>query len=272
MSPELKARLSAHSTSNNEAISQIIRRAVERELALGIDIPAGVKIMSSNLKLASPSFLAGVIALSMSGMLIAGSLQPATAEAGVRMAFADLDHNQDGVIDRTEFDMGVIVSLDTKVADTPFADLEMVAGCRDQRVSRNLTGPKTDETEQVQRTAVFLDEEFARSDRNQDAQISFDEFRKIQRKEMTAQFYDLDFDRNGSLSRTEYTGGLYVEPGFVPGDACVEGVDGETASLMQFVAEGAVAGEDIARAQRIIFAAADVNLDGAITLEEFLNR
>lgn len=230
--------------------------------------------MSPSLKFTSPSFFAIVIAVSVSGMLIAGSMQPATAEASVRMAFADLDRNHDGVIDRTEYDMGVIVSMDTTVEDESFADLEIVAGCGDDFGRKNLIGLPINETTKTQSTAALLDEEFARTDRNQDAQISFNEFRKLQRSEMADQFYSLDKDRNGRLSRTEYTGGLFVEADGSWGDACIEGVNGETFSLTETVVQNDVplTAEDIARAQRVEFAAADENLDGAITLEEFLKR
>ncbi|MEO1243425.1 MAG: hypothetical protein AAFX54_16060 [Pseudomonadota bacterium] len=274
MSPELKARLSAHSTTKNEAISQIIRKAVERELALNVKTSAGVRTMSPSLKFASPSFFASVIAVSVSGMLIVGSMQPATAEASVRMAFADLDRNHDGVIDRTEYDMGIIVSMDTKVEDASFADLEIAAGCGDDFGRKNLIGSPINETAEAQRTAALLDEEFARTDRNQDARISFNEFRKLQRSEMADQFYSLDKDRNGRLSRTEYAGGLFVEADGFWGDVCIEGVQGETFSLTETVVQNdaTLTAEDIARAQRVEFAAADENLDGAITLEEFLNR
>ena len=230
--------------------------------------------MSPSLKFASPSFFAGVVAVSVSGMLIVGSVQPATAEASVRMAFADLDRNHDGVIDRTEYDMGVIVSMDTKVEDVSLADLAIVAGCSDDFGRANLIGPPISNPAEAQTTAALLDEEFARTDRNRDARISFNEFRKLQRNEMAELFHTLDKDKDGRLSRTEYVGGLYVESGDFLGGDCVEGVEGEPSSLTTTVepSDYAHAGEDIARAQRVKFAAADENLDNVVTLEEFLNR
>ncbi len=107
MSPDLKLELSELSKQREQPMSQVIRQLIKQELsstemqnnATGDTIMSG-KLKSQMMKLGG----SGVAVLALALMWNVSVQNTASADAGIRITFAAMDANEDGVITKGEFE------------------------------------------------------------------------------------------------------------------------------------------------------------------------
>ncbi len=256
LSPELKDALSNVSKSRGAPMSQIVRSLVEREVNGGSHATTAEKgsIMTN------PTFArvvaASVVILGIASLSLIADTSPASAGATARMTFAEFDRNGDGAVTPDEFN-AVMSGWDAEVIEEedPFA---LPAAC----------AAVFDDAEDDKANSDNL---FAEYDLDQDGTVSFDEVRVATEAQLTMQFHDMDENGDGLLSMDETLDQpltvAELVADHIPND-CAEALVAQEAELL------AEYGEDFDDPveQRIQFAAMDVNMDGHITMTEYLEN
>ncbi len=259
VSPEFKRRLNAHSEEYDQSVSDTVRTAISNELSAASRSGNGEQNCSAaktRLRMVS------VVALtSMVGAIASLSFQgPAIANADVRVAFADMDRNADGVISEEEFDApspadsGVAVAGEAQLVHI---DDSLPAECETEITSGLLS---------VDATAPVSDgHDFERFDSDLNAEISFEEFRDRIYQDFYNEFVVLDRNGDARLSPEELTG-----PAAHEGEAISAGC----AEVLFGVAgvAGSSGIEEMMFLERFEFAALDEDRDGSVSFEEFAKQ
>ncbi len=256
LSPELKDALSNVSKSRGAPMSQIVRSLVEREINGGSQSTPVEKgsIMTT------PTFarvaVASAVILGIASLTLVAETSPASAGATARMTFAEFDRNGDGAVTPDEFNT-VVTGWDTAVVEEgdPFA---IPAACE----------AVFDDAEDQEANSNDL---FAEFDLDQDGTVSFAEVSVATEAQLTMQFHDADENGDGLLSMDET-----LDQPLNVADLVAEDISGDCAEALvaqeaEFMAEYGEDFDDPVE-QRIQFAVMDVNMDGHITMTEYLEN
>lgn len=245
VSPELKQRVSALSGERGVSTSKLVRQLLQDEISAGASeqTATGFRIMTSTSNRAvtlGMSCLA-VIALAVGwNLAIQGQV---AARADVRVAFAEMDLDNDGVITRQEHAEFIkMAEMDEALpgGKLPAACEADLAGAMDQDPIADFAGFDADDNGEVVYTELL------------------DAFIRMH----TEAFKRYDIDGNGFLNRNEFTAGLAGD-GIDLGKECEEAL----AALMLQEDE-----PDFDEEVKMTFAILDENRDRKITLPEFLNN
>ncbi len=254
LSPELKDALSDVSRSRGAPMSQIVRSLVEREVSgdpQAITIGEGsIMTKSTFTRIAAAS----VVVLGIASLSLLAETSPVSAGATARMTFAEFDTNGDGAVTPQEFN-DVMGGWDSGQMQDPdmFA---LPAACE---------GVFEHEDDEEATDAAL----FAAYDLDGNGTVSFAEVRVATEAQLTMEFLETDANGDGLLSMDE----LADEPLTVaelaefdvPTD-CAEELVAQDAELRAAIEEEPFGPAE----QRIVFAGLDANLDGHITMSEYL--
>lgn len=315
VSPELKGQLKEHSSQKGEPLSQIIRFAIDKELSqpeAGAPRNYLMSSVASRSRFAAASFIV-LVCIGAIGSF--GANRPALAQASARVAFAEIDKNRDGKIDRAEFDHMMSGPIETFALDgAALAGVPTVGAVSDFSGGVAFDLPQVCEAEFAsmpsggsianfgahslageglagqglggEGNGVFemgmvaddltaaLDFEFKRIDGNGDGQIIFPEFQVFQRENNIRIFEVMDADGDGVVTPDEHNPPAAAINDGQMSDACHDAL----ASFVPPSEMAAIGGElivdifDNDRVSQAIFASADANMDGQLTLDEFLGN
>ncbi len=256
LSPELKDALSNVSKSRGAPMSQIVRSLVEREVNGG----SQATIAEKGSIMTNPTFArvaaASVIILGIASLSLVAETSPASAGATARMTFAEFDRDGDGAVTPDEFN-AVMTGWDADIVEEDDAFV-LPAAC--DAVFDN------DADEEIGSDALF-----AEYDLDQNGTVSFAEVKIATEAQLTIEFQDADQNGDGLLSMDEATDRPLTVAELVAAEipnACAEALVAQDAEMR---AEHDGEFDDPVE-QRIQFAAMDVNLDGHITMTEYLEN
>jgi len=260
MSPDLKLELSELSKQREQPMSQVIRQLIEQELssAEAQVNPTGDTIMPVRMKSQLVKWGgSGAAVLALALMWNVGVQSTASADAGIRVTFAAMDQNEDGVISRKEFER--FTSLDA---------LELV----DQELSEDemklLTSEETDplpeackaDFEQFEADEGHtLIDEFTEMDQDKNGSVDFGELRHLVKLQQRELFLELDRNVDGYLTKPELVDFQGTVDPAISADCAKALLEQEEAQADK-------------QELRYVMAHFDENNDKKISLDEFLNN
>ncbi|MEJ6401979.1 EF-hand domain-containing protein [Yoonia sp. 2307UL14-13] len=248
LSPELKEALSDVSKSRNTPMSQIVRSLVECEIS-----PQTIPKNGKDLTMMTPTWTkmltASACMLGLASLSLLSNPGNAAALATARVTFAEFDLNADGKITPDEFEEVEAAWL----AEDALTDAEeptLPTACAALFEEEGIGGSE---------------DGFASYDLNGDGQITFDEVTVMTEAMLTLEFQDLDHDGNGLLSEGEMT-----SISFTVDDLIEDGLDAACATVL--VEREKEWFDDDAVFDTSFFASIDTNLDGHVTMSEFIEN
>ena len=266
LSPELKEALSDVSKSRGAPMSQIVRSLVEREVNGGPDLNVLGKETIMTKRTLNSMFAAGACVLAIAGLSLVAETSPLAAQATARMAFAEFDLDGDGKVTQSEFD--------TIHAEWEAEFAEFAALIEDEEFA--IPAPCVVEfgAEEDALDAEDVDhgEDFDEYDLNNDGVVNLEEVRLMIEAELTEEFLELDRSGDGLLDQSEVTDTPWTVADYVQDGvsiACAEALVAQEASIY---AEGAEDDEMTESEARVFFAGLDQNMDGRVTITEFIKN
>lgn len=222
------------------------------------------------------SSLTGATTLTLALLASVAGPNPAFAQADIRMTFAELDANDDGMIAADEYEHY-----------HSMASADLPAGC----------------DEGMWQEVLYVDfasgGSFDELDTDGDRSVTFDELRHAYVLNRIQEFMELDTDRNGRVSRDEHKHALDVymqateellsagcaaaltccseqSPCEVPKGRAqadpIEAKPGHEATGKPKRGMSGMGGENPDAAYRIFFGAIDADRDGQLSYDEYINR
>ena len=260
LSPELKAKLSEACRGRNQSMSRLIRNLVETELSgsAGETTQSGVSILAKSGRQRLREFgIAGVSLLALALTWTFATQTPVAAQAMVRVTFAEMDRDEDGIITRDEYRrfLEADFAFDDDMAEGDFktpeaceADFAAFEALEEEDVSDLVT------------------QDFAEFDANKDGRLVYDEVRTAMLRELSEEFEELDGNSDGFLTRAEFDSGMVLD--------LSEEDDGLSAACIQALETQYASDDasDYAIDMRLAFVAMDENRDNRISREEYLNN
>ncbi|WP_350333492.1 EF-hand domain-containing protein [Coralliovum pocilloporae] len=269
ISPEVKAEFSALCKARGKPLSQIVRTLVEREISTSADdhFSRGISPMTQALSGKWKSFALSTVAVATLAIGWNIAVQtPVTAQSGVRVTFAMLDRNEDGVISRDEFELGDEVSVTVTengsvIRDVKHPAAEVPKVCRDDF-------EKFEADADIQKTVETL----FTVDADKDGTITYDEFLAAMKEDAQKQFKRLDKDKSAYLNRKElaelaklmWSEGSSLSPECE--QALFKGLPGYPPPAQEKI-YGVPADE-----LRVVFAMMDADRNGKINFAEFFDN
>lgn len=272
LSPELKEDLARRSASDGQTMSGYLRDLVANDMTGGVSSAKGDPVMMKIFPQSVTRYsLMALPALLLAGGYLVSAGMVAQASPDVRVAFAEMDVNGDGLISEEEYfgfamdDMGEMPPLPAVCAGTDIA--------------KDFEAPRQDE----------LREELGLLDANADKSISFDELAAVISRSKAEMFLETDLDGNGFVTAEEIVAasrhpapteseikdvaeglgtsveclkaldepGLMDEPGVMDGE------------VFELESDGSVSDAEMAR---LMIAEFDLDRDGRLTLAEMLSN
>ncbi|MEM1237737.1 MAG: EF-hand domain-containing protein [Pseudomonadota bacterium] len=257
VSPELKDALSERASKAGRSMSEVVRGAIETQVAGSPQLSGVNPMLKSPLTRAAQLTLATIPAVALASVYLFSAQSPVSASAEIRSDFAFFDADADDAITQSE----VIAALRGE-------DWEPVEACE--------TGTAdADEPCTIEAAAA---DHFGRADANGDGRVSFDEFEYVMLRDRAEDFLYLDLDESGQISLDEYAGVNLIElldpeiaaivleeEGFQLSAECSAQLEAEEVSGL-----AAVCGvEQDLRAEMAIY---DADRNGQVSLQEFLDH
>jgi len=256
VSPELKDELHGLSQQRGEAMSQIVRSLVEREVSLVAYPNANGENTMLNLKKAARfgGATLGLIGLAMVWNVTTQA--PVMAQSSVRMAFTEMDLNGDGVISEAEYntppamldDDGTLPGLDEESLPVP-------AECQADFDAINdavLSGEAMDPIDEM-----LMGPDFAGIDSNSSGVVEFEELQTMIIGEVKQAFALYDANGDGGVTLEEFKQDIYADKRF--SEACQNALDAQLPEDPYFEEN-----------TKVIFAGMDANRDGMLDEAEFI--
>lgn len=272
VSPELKTSLSEVSEARGQSMSETIRALVTEEIAQASHSPDKkgdepmAKIRTTKWKHYSLSG-AALIALAL---VWNGMTQPAVmAKAEIRMTFAELDHDDDGKVTKSEFEAFIARSRSEleKLNGEAEEDFPLPEVCKADFLEALGENPGMGFPNMS---------EFRNADKNRDNQLSYDEVEEVMLEADRSEFRFLDQNKDGTLTLAEFQTDFARD--VEPSSACERALDALAKKYAMVSENGAMTSQDdaardqqeLARFARIAFAGMDANRDRKVTEEEYL--
>lgn len=248
VSQELKCKLSDLSAERGSSMSEVVRGVIDRELSGQRQETVEDQDMPLRpLRAHSSKALYILPVLVFAGLYWGAGQEPVSATPYARVFFAELDQNGDGLVTESEFYEFLTAEEALIFDDECDPALEP---CTPEQIAA---------------------EEVRRADVNRDGRVEFTEFESSFIADRAIEFSASDLDQNGRLSEDEYLS-TYVQ--FMAED--LHGgppLSGDCLTLLQNEQVDGVAGACLSDSERrMLMAEFDVNFDGQITLEEFLQN
>lgn len=267
LSPELKARLARESAASGTTMSGYVRDLIVA--GEGSAKPDGV----SPMKLAQTTVLTALPAAILAAVVFGGAT--ATATPQLRVEFAEMDMNGDGVVTADEY--AKLLSMDG--LDDDLTD-QLPAACAADPVFMAMTDEPAFDPAQAAKA------DLAEMDANGDAKVTYEELFNAEMSARAQDFLHLDADGNGVLDVSEilaefsmsfdlfeHSGAQDNQPDV--GAACIAALEkmggvpddlaGDGQALDQALDQDALTHE-----ARLLIAELDANRDGVVSLHEFL--
>ncbi|MEX3011171.1 hypothetical protein [Hoeflea sp. TYP-13] len=248
ISPEFKERVAELSGQRGQSTSRLIRQLLQREISASADKEknAGLSFTSRRATTLAMSGIA-IVALAVAwNFTTPGDV---SARPDVRVTFAEMDLDGDGIITRNEHE--AYLQGAEVVDDKEFADFKMPAAC-EAELSEALQDPLQD---------------FSAFDVNRDGGLDYTELLDAFIKIHTKEFEVLDTNKNGFLDRNELKA-VVAEEVFEVSEACDKALQAELGN--DDLQDNA--NPDLESDVRMVFAVLDENRDRKITLVEYLNN
>lgn len=260
ISPELKSQLGEVCKQRRQTMSRLIRQLVEDEISDFAQDSTGSG-MSKMARTGSRRLRdLGLVGVSLVALALAWNVAtqaPAAAQAEVRITFAEMDRNEDGVVTREEFE---------RFAREEFVlDLDEGKGAGDEA----LLLPKACEVDFAAPDDAEVTEEVAEAfsdyDADKDGRLRYEELQTAMAQERREEFDEIDGDSDGFLSRKEFKSLMAGED-----PRGNEGLSPECRQELAKLDAEAVSldAEDL----RLAFIAMDQDRDNRISREEFINN
>lgn len=265
LSPELKEDLARRSASEGQTMSGYLRDLVADDMTGGVSSAKGDPSMTKYF----PKSVTRFSLMALPAMLLAGGYMMsagmvAQASPDLRVTFAEMDVNGDGLISEQEF---YGYAMDDMEEMPP-----MPAACAGTEIAKDLETLSKD----------MLREQLGSLDANADKSISFEELAASIARDKAEMFLEADQDNNGFVTAEEIVAMTHhdasdeADIGEAAEDlgisaACLEaleeqgGTDGQMAEL-----ESDAALSDAEMARRMI-AEFDKDRDGRLTLSEVIS-
>ncbi|WP_136657646.1 EF-hand domain-containing protein [Nitratireductor sp. XY-223] len=252
VSPELKERVSVVSARRGLPTSRLIRQLLEREVSAHAqyETDTGVPLMKS----INPNRVAtfGVSAAALLALAFGWNMATqnnVAAQADVRVAFAEMDVDGDGVISSDEFSEYLGIEQE-----------DDVTGREDKEVSEVREPEDCDEEQDLSMDGPL--QNFAAFDGDGNGRIDYTELENAFASRHTKTFKDYDTDKSGYLIHTELVKGLAAD-GVFARLQCEIALDAQAEEDEEFDAEYEV---------KVAFAILDENRDNKVSLPEYLNN
>jgi len=261
VSPELKTDLAARCRQAGQSMSEAVRGLIETDLGQGATQTPTHTQGGDPMALTLPRFprllraaIVAVPVVLLSAVYLMSAQTPASASAEFRVFFTELDANADGEVTRPE----VIAFLE---AD----DWRPDAVC----------GTDEAEADEPCTLEAAAEAHLLRADADGDGAVSYVELEAMLLTDRAEEFHEMDLDNNGFLTGDEIAGGILywyaldaeaaMEDEIVLTEAC-------SAQLLEEEVDGIAELCGFGLEARILVAEHDANLDGRVTLIEYLER
>lgn len=261
ISPELKAKLSEACRGRDQSMSRLIRNLVEAELSGSVSetTQSGVSILAKSGRQRLREFgIAGVSLLALALTWTFATQTPVAAQAMVRVTFAEMDRDDDGIITRDEYRrfLEAELAFDEDLAE---GDFKIPEACEADFAALDAAAAE-------ENVSDLVTEEFAAFDANKDGRLVYDELSAAMLRELSEEFTELDGDSDGFLARAEFDGAMALD--------LSEEDDGLSAACIQALETQYAPDDasDYASELRLAFVAMDENRDNRISHEEYLNN
>lgn len=261
LSPELKARLAQESAASGTTMSGYVRDLIKA--GQGSAKPDGV----SPMKLAQTTVLTALPAAILAAVVFGGAT--ATATPQLRVEFAEMDLNGDGVITAEEY----TELLTGEMVDDGFED-PLPAACAHDPALAEMTDADWDPQE-------IARADLADMDANGDFKVTYDELVNAAMRSRAEDFLAMDQNGDGVLDTAEIVAdfgpafdlphGDGAEPG-VLSEACLTALEKSSDEIADWGKEGgALDADTLTHEARLVIAEMDANRDGVVSLREFLD-
>lgn len=256
VSPELKEKIVDLSRDEGTTMSGYLRELVAQRAEGCFQNPTGDPDM--NMKSFTRPLLASLPLAALAAVYLSASGGVATATPEIRMAFAEMDLNADGVVTVAEYTS--LLSQDLKMMED-MHDAQIPAVCENEP-GFDMEVVVDGDVSQMAKDLV------AELDSNGDATVSYDELHATMMRERAEDFLMYDANKNGLVSFKEF-----LSPGDVEEheDEAFLGVSAECVAAMDaFFPDHQMAESEIEVETHIEFAAFDSDRNGQLTLAEYL--
>lgn len=257
VSPELKSDLAARCRHAGQSMSEAVRGLIETDLGQGASPhpTQGAHPMTQFHipRLARAAMIALPVIL-LSAVYLISAQAPASASAEFRVFFTELDADADGQVTRPEV-MAFLEEDDWRPDPT--------------------CGTATMAEDEPCTIGAAADEHLARADADGNGAVSYAELEAMLMTDRAEDFHEIDLDNNGFLTGDEIAGGILYWYAEDPEAATDDDIVLSEACRTQLLAEevaGIAETCGFALEARIMVAEVDANLDGRVTLIEYLEQ
>ena len=258
VSPELKDALSARASDAGRTMSEVVRGAIETQVAGGGMQLSGVDpMLRKPLTRAAQLTLAAIPAVALASVYLFSAQGPAVASAEIRAEFAYFDADGDDAITQSEAE--AVLRSEGWQADE-------ICGTADAEADEPCT---------IEAAAA---DHFGRADADADGRVTFDEFQHVMMRDRAEQFLYIDFDESGQISIDEFAGVNLIDlldPEIAAEVMAEEGFELSAACKAQLEAEqvaGLAATCGVEQDVRGELALYDADRNGLVSLQEFLEN